>query len=107
MSSYSARAPRTSPPIFVPPIFRLTTNAALRSGRWICARRTMSTIAAAAHTSYGLGCTGMKMAWLIAAMLSAIVSGLPKVWGSGSHGHAGGGFGFGIEQMTEAGAELA
>src|SRR5689334_19843774 len=31
--------------------------------------------------------------------------GLPKVWGSGSHGHAGGGFG--IEQMTEAGAELA
>src|SRR4051812_20146082 len=33
--------------------------------------------------------------------------GLPKVWGSGSHGHAGGGFGFGIEQMTEAGAELA
>src|SRR5689334_9910513 len=37
---------------------------------------------------------------------SPLHRGPSRLWGSGSHGQAGGGIGFGLEQVAESGAEL-
>src|SRR5689334_12777027 len=39
--------------------------------------------------------------------IDARTAGPSRLWGSGSHGQAGDGIGFGLEQVAESGAELA